>query len=178
MPPAKKTTTKAAPKTKTLADYLPATVWLMKTEPDVFSFEDLTKRPGKMEKWDGVRNYQARNFMRDEMKVGHRVLFYHSSTAEPGIVGEAAIVKAAEPDFTALDSKSEYFDEKATRENPRWVAVTVGKPKAFKKFVPLSLLRHEQKLKDMLLLRPGQRLSIQPVSEKEYQHILTLSQQD
>lgn len=152
---------------KTVQDYLPAAAWIMKTEPDVFSFDDLEKRPGKKEKWDGVRNYQARNFMRDHMQVGDVVLFYHSSTDPAGVVGEARIVAAATPDLTALDKKSAYYDEKATKDDVRWCAVTVGEPMRYKKFVSLESMRRTNDLKSMLLLRPGQRLSIQPVSAAE-----------
>lgn len=161
---------------KLLADYLPARVWLMKTEPHVFSFSDLLKRPKQSEKWDGVRNYQARNFMRDHMQIGDSVLFYHSSVEPPGIAGLAKIIQKAEPDLTALDPKSEYFDEKATAENPRWVAVTVGQPEPLLRMITLAELRLVPELSEMLLLRRGQRLSIMPVSEQEFANILKIAQ--
>lgn len=160
----------------TVQDYLPARIWLMKTEPDTFSFNDLEKRPQQSELWDGVRNYQARNLMRDHMKVGDTVLFYHSNANPSGIIGEASIVKAAVPDLSALDKKSEYFDPKATPDNVRWVAVTVGKPVRYKNFIALDELRKNEKLAGMLVTRPGQRLSIMPVSENELKIIRKLSQ--
>lgn len=159
-----------------LAAYLPCHIWLMKTEPDVFSFEDLQNRPLQQEKWDGVRNYQARNFMRDNMKVGDTVLFYHSNAQPSGIVGEAQVVIAASPDLTALDSGSEYFDPKSTPEDVRWCAVTVGRPKPYKNFVSLDVLRHTKGLEDLLLLRRGQRLSILPVREDELKIIRRLGE--
>ena len=160
---------------KPLIDYLPSRIWLMKSEPDVFSFCDLEKRKGQVEQWDGVRNYQARNFMQKEMRVGDQVLFYHSNANPSGIVGIAEIVEEAKPDLTALDPKSEYYDPKATLENPRWFAVTVGKPKKLPRFVTLSEMRESHAVKDMLLLRKGQRLSILPVSQTEFNTILKLA---
>ncbi|WP_186643755.1 EVE domain-containing protein [Fluviispira vulneris] len=149
--------------------------WLMKSEPDVFSFFDLESRENQIEQWDGVRNYQARNFMMNDMKVGDKILFYHSNSAPPGIAGLCEVVEEAKPDDTALDPKSEYFDPKSTKEKPRWFAVTVGKPQRLNKFVSLSELREEKELKDMLLLRKGQRLSILPVSQQEYSCILKIA---
>lgn len=160
---------------KNLGDYLPSRIWLMKSEPDVFSFFDLEQRSGQKEQWDGVRNYQARNFMTNEMQVGDKVLFYHSNAKPTGIAGMAEVVEKAKPDLTALDSNSDYFDPKATWENPRWYAVTVGKPKKFPRFVTLSELRENQSIKGMLLLRKGQRLSILPVSQNELNIILQLA---
>lgn len=161
-------------KQKSVSEYLPANIWLMKTEPDVFSISDLEKRG--TEKWDGVRNYVARNFMRDEMKVGDKVLFYHSNANPSGIVGEAEIVKGAEPDVTALSPKSQYYDPKATKEDPRWVVVTVGKPKRYAHIISLEMLRECDELSDMLVLRKGQRLSILPVSKEEYAVVKRLAQ--
>jgi len=155
-----------------------ARVWLMKTEPDVFSFEDLMKRPGQRECWDGVRNYQARNFMRDSMKVGHWVVFYHSSTEPPGVAGLARIVEEARPDLTALDPKSEYHDPKATHADPRWCCVTVGRPRALSRYVALDSLRADHRLADMLLLRPGQRLSILPITDAEFETVCALGGAD
>ena len=160
---------------KTALEYLPTRIWLMKTEPDVFSFQDLCARPFQQEPWDGVRNYQARNFMRDHMQVGDKVIFYHSNDTPPGIAGTCEVVKAAAPDPTALNPKSEYFDAKATADKNPWVAITVGKPQPLHRFVSLDELRAEKKLVDMLLLRRGQRLSILPVSEPEWDSILKLA---
>lgn len=107
--------------------------WLMKSEPDVFSIDDLKKRPHSTEHWDGVRNYQARNFMKDGMKKGDLIFFYHSNCEEPGIVGLAKVVKEAYPDFTSWDKKSKYYDEKSTPEKPRWFMVDVKFQKNLKK---------------------------------------------
>jgi predicted RNA-binding protein with PUA-like domain len=160
---------------KLLIEYLPSRIWLMKSEPNVFSFFDLEKKEGQIEQWDGVRNYQARNFMQKEMKVGDTVLFYHSNANPSGIAGLAEVIAHAKPDFTALNPKSEYFDPKATIEKPKWYAVTIGKPKKLPRFVTLSELRESSEVKDMLLLRKGQRLSILPVSQNEFNFILELA---
>lgn len=146
--------------------------WLMKSEPDVFSIDDLARK--KTSPWDGVRNYQARNFMMNDMKIGDLVLFYHSNAEPPGIAGIAKVASAAAPDLTALDKKSEYYDEKATRENPRWFCVSVGYVKKFKNYVSLEQLRHTKELKEMLVLKKGQRLSIQPVTAKDYERIVKM----
>lgn len=140
--------------------------WLMKSEPEVFSIDDLEKQ--KATPWDGVRNYQARNFMMNDMSVGDEVLFYHSSAEPPGIAGIAKITKPAAPDTTQFDKKSEYFDPKATKDAPRWFSVTVGFVKKFPSILELSALRQEKALEKMPLFQKGQRLSIQPVSEKEF----------
>ncbi len=143
-------------------------VWLMKTEPDVFSFQDLLKAPRQTTCWEGVRNYQARNFMRDEFKVGDLALIYHSSTGEPGIAGIAEVARSAYPDPFALDPKSEYFDEASKKAGvSRWVMVDV-KARDAVNFLPLSRIRGEKKLSSMLLLQKGQRLSIQPVTDAEW----------
>ena len=144
--------------------------WLMKTEPDVFSWDDLVKK--KRAPWDGVRNYQARNFMRDEFRVGDRVLFYHSSCAEPGIVGVAEVVREAYPDSTALDPKSDYFDPSSAKSGQsRWVMVDIAPVKKFTKLAALSDIRANIELQSMPLLQKGQRLSIQPVTIKEFKFI-------
>lgn len=148
-------------------------IWLMKTEPDVFSFDQLLERGSEF--WDGVRNYQARNFMRNDMQVGDIVLFYHSNANPSGIAGLALVMEAAKPDLSAQNPKSQYFDPQATPENPRWYGVTVGEPQKIRRFVSLSELKAEPTLKNMALLRKGQRLSILPVSTEEYAHILELT---
>jgi predicted RNA-binding protein with PUA-like domain len=148
--------------------------WLMKSEPDVFSIDDLQTKKSSL--WDGVRNYQARNFMSKDMKVGDRVLFYHSSTEVPGVAGIAEVVGAAEPDPSQFDKKSEYYDEKASKDAPRWFCVRVGFKSKFKHVVSLDEIRETKELKDMLVLRKGQRLSIQPVTLKEFECIQKLSQ--
>lgn len=149
--------------------------WLMKSEPETFSLEDLESRPGKKEPWDGIRNYQARNFMRDEMSKGDGVLFYHSNCKEPGVVGLAEVVNdEAYPDPTQFDPKSNYYDPKATKEKPRWLLVDIGYKAAFKNPVTLRQIREDPKLADMLVVRRGQRLSIQPVERKHFEHICRL----
>jgi predicted RNA-binding protein with PUA-like domain len=155
-----------------VSQWLPARHWLMKTEPDVFSFSDLLKKG--TEKWDGVRNYQARNFMRDGMKVGHKVIIYHSNAEPSGVAGLAEVVKLAEPDQSALDSKSEYFDPKVTKDQNPWCCVTVGFPKKHAEFVSLEVLKADSRLREMLLVRKGQRLSILPLKPAEYKRILEL----
>ena len=144
--------------------------WLMKSEPDEFSFEDLTKAPGKRTAWVGVRNYQARNFMRDQMSTGDPVFFYHSSCPEPGIAGIAEVASSAYPDETQFDRKSKYFDPAATREAPRWVHVDVRLKKKTP-FIALAELRKHPELASMRLLQRGNRLSITPVDPDEWKFI-------
>ncbi len=148
--------------------------WLMKSEPNVFSFKDLKSRPKKTEPWNGVRNYQARNFMRDEMRVGDLILFYHSSCEIPGVAGIAKVSSAPYPDSTQFDKKSEYFDPKATPENPRWILIDVSFEKDLRSFVSLEEIRNFPELSKMRLLQKGNRLSILPVSEEEFKFILKL----
>lgn len=148
--------------------------WLMKSEPDVFSFSDLKKRPKQTEPWNGVRNYQARNFMRDEMKIGDLVLFYHSSCEIPGVAGIAKVASAPYPDSTQFDKKSEYFDPKATLENPRWFLVDVSFEKDLKGFVSLEEIKTHEELSHMRLLQKGNRLSILPVEKTEFEFIKKL----
>ncbi len=148
--------------------------WLLKSEPDAFSIDDLRSMPGKKDHWDGIRNYQARNMMRDDMRKGDMAFFYHSSCAVPGIVGTVEIVKEAYDDFTALDRKSKYFDAKASRDNPRWCMVDVKFKKKFKEIVSLAELKENNKLADMTLLKKGNRLSIMPVSAKHWKIIQSM----
>ncbi len=147
--------------------------WLMKSEPDVFSIEDLKAK--KREVWDGVRNYQARNFMRDDMKVGDYVLFYHSNAKPPGAAGVAKISKTKVVDPTQFDKKSEYYDPKSNPDDPRWICVEVEFSEMFNEVVALSELRDQKKLKDMLLLKRGQRLSIQPLKKLEFDTVCKLA---
>jgi predicted RNA-binding protein with PUA-like domain len=142
--------------------------WLMKSEPYVFSYDDLINV--KREGWDGVRNYQARNFMR-EMKKGDLVIFYHSNATPPGAAGVAKIVKEAEPDPTQFDPESNYFDPKSTPDNPRWDWVTLG-PKKRLKFVSLDELRAMPELEECRLLARGNRLSVIPLTEAEFDAIV------
>ena len=142
--------------------------WLMKSEPYVFSYDDLIKV--KREGWDGVRNYQARNFMR-EMKKGDLVIFYHSNATPPGAAGVAKIVKEAEPDPTQFDPESKYFDPKSSPDNPRWDWVTLGPTKRLK-FVSLDELRAMPELEECRLLARGNRLSVIPLTEAEFDAIV------
>ncbi len=144
--------------------------WLMKSEPDEFSIDDLVRAGRKGAPWTGVRNYQARNFMRDEMRVGDGVLFYHSSCPEPGIAGLAEVSRAAYPDQTQFDRKSEYFDAKATRDDPRWVHVDV-RIVAKTRLLPLAELRARRELASMRILQRGNRLSITPVTAAEWEFV-------
>lgn len=146
--------------------------WLMKSEPDVFSIDDLKKK--KKSGWDGVRNYQARNYMRDDMKIGDVVLFYHSSCEIPGIAGLAKVSKTSHPDPSQFDPKSEYYDEKATKENPRWFMVEVEFVEKFDQVVTLSTLKDTKGLESMPVVQKGSRLSINPVTEKEFKIISNL----
>jgi len=147
--------------------------WLMKSEPDECSIDDALDAPGRITPWSGVRNYQARNFMRDEMRVGDGVLFYHSSCPEPGIAGIAEVASAPYIDKTQFDPKSPYYDPKSEKAEPRWVNVDV---RALRKtrLLPLAELRKQKPLARMRLLRPGNRLSITPVTESEWKYIATL----
>jgi predicted RNA-binding protein with PUA-like domain len=144
--------------------------WLMKSEPDECSIDDALAAPGRLTPWTGVRNTQARNYMRDAMRVGDGVLFYHSSCAEPGIAGLAEVASAAYSDPTQFDRKSAYYDPKSKRAAPRWVTVDV---RALNKtrLVPIAELKAHKPLAKMWTLRPGNRLSITPVSEAEWKHI-------
>jgi predicted RNA-binding protein with PUA-like domain len=147
--------------------------WLMKSEPDVFGVDDLAKRPRKTEPWTGVRNYQARNFMRDDMRPGDLAFFYHSSCPRPGIAGIVKISRAAYPDETQFDRKGEYYDPKATRENPRWFNVEVTLVKKTR-LIGLDELRAHPELASMMVLKRGSRLSITPVTEREWQFVLDM----
>ncbi len=149
--------------------------WLFKSEPDAFSIDDLRNMPGKKDHWDGIRNYQARNMMRDKMKKGDMAFFYHSSCPVPGIVGTVEIVREAYDDHTALDPKSKYYDAKATKEEPRWCMVDVKYRKKFKNIITLQALKQNTKLSGMTLLKKGNRLSIMPISANEWKLILAMS---
>lgn len=144
----------------------------MKSEPDVFSIDDL-KKNGTTE-WEGVRNYQARNFMMNEMTVGDDVLFYHSNAEPPGIAGLATISRSAAPDQTQFDKKSEYYFPKATQEKPSWFCVQVKFKKKFKTLFTLEDIKSDKKLKNMLVIKKGQRLSIQPVSAEDFNYIINV----
>ena len=149
--------------------------WLMKSEPDVFSIDDLAASPGKTTHWDGVRNYQARNFMRDDMKKGDQVLFYHSNAKPPGIAGIAKVVKESYPDFTAFDPNDKHYDPKSKQEEPRWFMVDIKLVKKFKQLMPLPDLKQIKALDGMVLLQKGSRLSVQPVTKKQFDTICKLA---
>lgn len=146
--------------------------WLLKSEPDVFSIDDLAKK--KRAPWDGVRNYQARNFMRDGMRVGDLVFFYHSNAAPSGIAGIARVASPSYPDPTQFDKKSEYFDPKATKEKPIWMLVDVEFVEKFPSLLPLEALKKEKALHGMPLVQKGTRLSVMPVTEMQWKWILSL----
>ncbi len=151
--------------------------WLLKSEPDTFSFADLKKRLKKTEPWNGVRNYQVRNMMRDEMKVGDFGLFYHSSCEVPGVAGVVRIVSKGKPDPSQFDPKSEYFDKGSKKEEPRWLLMDVSWEADFSKFVTLEDLRAEPRLADLLILRRGNRLSITKVTQRDFDLICQIGGQ-
>jgi len=152
-----------------------ARTWLMKSEPDVYSYDDLEREGRTL--WDGIRNYQARNFMRDEMRVGDRVLFYHSNCEPPGVAGIAEVASEPYPDPTQFDPKSKYFDEKSIEENPRWMLVDVTPVRALPRLVSLAEMREEPRLADLPLLRKGNRLSIMPVENADADRIIAMADQ-
>jgi len=149
--------------------------WLFKSEPGEFSIADLAAAPDAKTHWDGVRNYQARNFMRDQMHVGDRVLYYHSGGKEPAIVGTAVVVGEAYSDHTAWDPKNKHYDPKATPDNPIWVMVDIQHEQTFDEPITRDQLRGLAALKEMELLRKGSRLSVQPVRKKEFDAIMKLA---
>ena len=148
--------------------------WLMKSEPNAFSIDDLQNMPNQTEHWDGVRNYQARNMMRDQMKIGDRVFFYHSNCKVPGIVGLMEVVREGYPDHTAFDPQSKYFDPKSDPNNPRWIMVDIKYIRHTNRVIPLSELKECETLENMQLVRKGNRLSIMPVTTEEWATILKL----
>jgi len=150
--------------------------WLMKSEPDEMSIDDLARAPRRTIAWFGVRNYQSRNYMRDDMKVGDLAFFYHSSCPEPGIAGIVEVSKAAYPDASQFDAASPYYDAKATRASPRWMNVEVTLREKTP-LIPLAQLRNDPALDGMILLKRGNRLSITPVTANEWKHITRLAAQ-
>ncbi len=150
--------------------------WLVKSEPTEFSIDDLAKSKNKTTCWDGVRNYQARNFMRDEMKIGDEVLFYHSNAEPNAVVGFCKIVKEAYADHTQFDPDNKHYFPKANPENPPWVMVDLKLVKKFKNPVTLSSIKENGKLKDMRLVKRGNRLSVMPVDKKEFDEILKMGE--
>ena len=150
--------------------------WLMKSEPDTFGIDDL--KAAGTEPWDGIRNYQARNIMRDQMKVGDGVLFYHSNAKPPGVVGVAEIASETYVDPTQFDPEEKYFDAKSKPDNPRWLLLDVKYVKHFPRILSLSELKEAPGLEDMMVIRKGMRLSIQPVTAEEWRIIHELAAQD
>lgn len=148
--------------------------WLMKSEPEAFGIDDLDNRPLQTEHWDGVRNYQARNMMRDEMQVGDKVFFYHSNCDEPGIVGIAEVARAGYPDFTAFDPEDKHFDPKSNPDKPSWYMVDVKFVRKLPRTITLKELKLHPQLEELVLLRRGNRLSIMPVSQEHWDFILSL----
>ena len=146
--------------------------WLMKSEPDAYSIDDLERDGRKM--WDGIRNYQARNMMRDEMKIGDEVFFYHSNCKEPGIVGIATVASEPYPDPTQFDKRSKYYDPKSDRDNPRWCLVDLEFVRKTGRNITLAELKAQKALDGMVLLRKGNRLSIMPVTKKHWNNVLSL----
>lgn len=150
----------------------PSRCWLFKSEPEAFSIDDLASAKNRTTHWTGVRNYQARNMLRDEIKVGDPVLFYHSSTNPTAIVGTAKVVRGGYPDFTAWDVTSPYYDPKSSIDAPRWFMVDIQLIEKFSQPLTLQFLRTVEELNDMVLLRKGSRLSVQPVTPEEYAAVL------
>lgn len=149
--------------------------WLIKSEPEEFSIDDLKNAPGKREHWDGIRNYQARNFIRDDMRKGDLAFFYHSNCKTPGVVGICEIVSDAYPDHTQFDSNSRYYDAGSSPDNPRWLMRDVKYRRKTKRLISLTELKeHAGRLEEFPLIRRGNRLSIMPVSEAHWKYILSL----
>ena len=148
--------------------------WLMKSEPEEFSIDDLAKRPRKTEPWDGVRNYQARNMMRDQMRKGDMVFFYHSNCDAPGTAGMMRVHKEAYPDPTAFDPEDKHYDPKSDPDDPRWFLVDVKYVRKLKRVITLSELKEHKELEALALVKRGNRLSIMPVTEDQWLFILSL----
>ncbi len=146
--------------------------WLVKSEPAVFSIDDLAKEKDQTTYWDGVRNYQARNFLRDDFKTGDKVIFYHSNSEPPAAVGICEVVKEGYPDFTAFDPESAHYDPKSKKDAPAWMMVDIKLIKIFASPVSITKMKENKKLAKMLLLRPGNRLSVMPVTKDEYNEII------
>ncbi|ODN42742.1 EVE domain-containing protein [Piscirickettsia litoralis] len=148
--------------------------WLMKSEPDAFGIDDLQALPKQTDSWDGIRNYQARNMMRDEMKVDDLIFFYHSNCKVPGIVGIMKVASKPYPDHTQFDPESKYYDPKATTDKPRWMMVDVKFVEKFSKAISLNTLKQTAELSEMAVVRKGNRLSITPVTPEQWQTILSM----
>lgn len=146
----------------------------MKSEPDAFSINDLYNKPGQTEPWDGVRNYQARNIMRDEMKLGDQIFFYHSNCYDPGIVGIMEVAKEGYPDYFAFDPEDKHFHPKSDPSAPRWMMIDVKYVKSLSRTITLKELKSREELANLALIRRGNRLSIMPVSKEQWDFILSL----
>lgn len=142
--------------------------WLFKSEPDAFGIDDLAAMPDQTEHWDGIRNYQARNFLRDQVKLGDQVFFYHSSCKDVGIVGVAEIVRESYPDHTQFDPESKYYDPKSSPDNPRWMMVDIKLKQKFSKILPLKTIKAMPEITEIGLVKKGHRLSIMPVTYVEW----------
>jgi len=152
--------------------------WLMKSEPDVYGIDHLAAEPDGVEHWDGIRNYQVRNLFRDQFQVGDQAFFYHSNTKVPGIVGVMEVVSEAYPDHTAFDPDEKYYDPKSDPDNPRWLMVDVRYVRHLDRLISLAELKADPALADMRLVQRGNRLSVMPVTEAQWQHILDMEKQD
>ena len=150
--------------------------WLFKSEPSSYSYDDLESEDDQTAEWDGVRNYQARNFMRDDMAVGDQVLFYHSNAKPPGVVGIARIVREGYPDATAWDSNSRYYDPKSNPANPTWMMVDIKADRRLPRFISLNELKANPALVDMMVTKRGQRLSVQPVKPEEWAEVVAMAE--
>ena len=149
--------------------------WLFKSEPDVFSIDDLKAAPKKTTHWDGVHNYQARNLLRDEIKKGDKVLYYHSRVQPIGVAGVARVSRSGYPDPVQFDPKHKYFDAKSDPEDPRWYCVDVTWERTFAEVIPLADLKAAKALKDMMVVQRGSRLSVQPVTKREFEAVLAMA---
>ncbi|MEM6428020.1 MAG: EVE domain-containing protein [Deinococcota bacterium] len=161
--------------TKSLEETAKPYAWLLKTEPDVYSFDDMLAEPKQTTPWDGVRNYQARNFMRDSMQVDDPVLIYHSNCKPPGIVGLARVASEAYPDATQFEEDGKYFDPKASPDKPRWILVDVQAVRKFSVYVPLNTLKEDARLAEMPLVKRGNRLSVIPISKAQFEVVVELA---
>jgi predicted RNA-binding protein with PUA-like domain len=150
--------------------------WLFKSEPSSYSYDDLESEDDQTAEWDGVRNYQARNFIRDDMAVGDQVLFYHSNAKPPGVVGIARIVREGYPDTTAWDPNSRYYDPKSDPANPTWMMVDIKADRRLPRFISLNELKANPSLVDMMVTKRGQRLSVQPVKPEEWAEVITMAE--
>ena len=148
--------------------------WLIKSEPELFSIDDLAKSKDKTTYWDGVRNYQARNFLRDEMQIGDRIVFYHSNSEPSGAIGICEVVKAGYPDFTAFDPKDIHYDPNSKKDNPTWIMVDVKFIQKFERLVPISEIKGNNKLNKMQLVQRGNRLSVMPLTKSEFDELVKM----